>query len=83
MFDPHASTIIYTDANLVGAASMFCQPEKVNGKTILYPIAFYSVRFTPTQQRYATMERELCAVMYTLDGAHLFISLEITVYTDN
>ncbi|EDO18103.1 Tkp3 protein [Vanderwaltozyma polyspora DSM 70294] len=83
LFDPQAPTIIYTDASLTGAASILLQPENQNGNTILYPIAFYSIRFNPTQQRYSTVERELWAVLHTLEKARLLLSSNITIYTDN
>ncbi|CCC67520.1 hypothetical protein NCAS_0A09620 [Naumovozyma castellii] len=62
---------------------MVCQPDTVDGKTQLYPIASPSVRFTETQQRYSTVERELWAVLYTLEKARLTLSSSITIYTDN
>lgn len=83
LFEPQAPTVIYSDASLRGAASMVCQPEKVDGKIRLFPVSFYSLKFTPTQQRYSTMERELCAVLTTLEKSRLFLSSNITIYTDN
>lgn len=83
LFDPQVPTFIYTDANQTGGASMVCQPKTINGKVYLYPIAFYSIRFTPTQQRYSTVERELFAVLHTLEKARLILSPQITIFTDN
>ncbi|EDO19070.1 Tkp3 protein [Vanderwaltozyma polyspora DSM 70294] len=83
LFDPTAPTIIFTDASLTGGASIIFQPETHNKKQILFPITFLSVRFTPTQQRYSTVERELFAVLHALEKGNLLLSSEITIYTDN
>ena len=83
LFDPQAPTIIYSDASLLGASSVLFQTELVDGRAIFYPIAFFSLRFTPIQQRYSTVERELFAVLHTLEHALLLLSPDITVYTDN
>jgi hypothetical protein len=40
--------------------------EKVKGKPILHPIAYYSATFTPTERNYDIYERELLAVMKSL-----------------
>ncbi|CCC71120.1 hypothetical protein NCAS_0G02330 [Naumovozyma castellii] len=62
---------------------MVCQPETINGRTFLYPIAFYSIQFSQTQQNYSTVERELFAVLHTLEKARLILSPQITIFTDN
>lgn len=67
----------------MGASSILFQTEVVQGRTISYPIAFFSLRFNATQQRYSTVERELFAVLHTLEHARLLLSPDITVYTDN
>lgn len=83
LFDPQAPTYIFTDASLTGAASVLFQSEIRDGKPIGIPLAFFSIKFTPTQQRYSTVERELFAVLHTLDRARLMLSPSITIYTDN
>ncbi|CCK70419.1 Ty3/Gypsy family RNase HI domain-containing protein KNAG_0E01570 [Huiozyma naganishii CBS 8797] len=82
-FNSQAPTMIFTDASFEGVGAMVCQPETINGSTQLLPIAFYSIRFTPRQKNYATVERELWAVLYTLEKARLFLLPEIIVYADN
>lgn len=62
---------------------MICQPELGKDTNTLYPISFMSVRFDSTQQNYATIARELCAVLHTLQKGRLFLSSSITIYTDN
>ena len=49
LFDPQLRAYIYTDASQKRETSMVCQPELYQGKTYLYPITFFSIRFTPTQ----------------------------------
>lgn len=83
LFDPQAPTYIFTDASLTGAASVLFQCEIRDGKPVGIPLAFYSLKFTPTQQRYSTVERELFAVLHTLEHARLMLSPSITVFTDN
>lgn len=83
IFDPQQRCVIYSDASLEGASAVLFQPEYNEGREQLYPIAFYSVCFNETQKRYATVERELWAVINTLDKAQLVLSPNITIFTDN
>lgn len=82
-FDPTLPSILYCDASKYGAASMLMQAESHEGKKCLYPIAFYSVQFNSTQQNYATVERELWAILNTLEKAKLMLSTSISIFTDN
>lgn len=82
-FDPQQPTVIYSDASKEGASAIVFQSEIHHNKTQLFPIGFNSVSFNPTQKRYATVERELWAVINTLEKARLLLSPNITIYTDN
>ena len=62
---------------------MLFQKETLHGKEVYYPLSFFSLKFTPTQQNYSTVERELFAVLNTLEHARLMLPPEITIYTDN
>lgn len=62
---------------------MIFQDEIRDGKRIAFPLAFFSLRFNETQQRYSTVERELFAVLHVLEHAPLMLSSIIRIYTDN
>ena len=83
LFDPQLPSIIYTDASKNGAAAVLFQYEIKDGKKMLFPLSFFSLRFTATQQNYSTVKRELFAVLHTLEHVRLLLSPDITVYTDN
>lgn len=83
LFDPQSPSILYTDASKTGAAAVLFQYEIKDGKKMIFPLSFFSLRFTTTQQNYSTVERELFAVLHTLEHARLLLSPEITIYTDN
>lgn len=49
----------------------------------LIPISFFSKSFTPTQQRYSTLERELLGILLALKSNYLLLSEMIEVLTDH
>ena len=60
---------------------MLTQQEGENGSYV--PIALTSRSFSPTQQRYFTLERELLAIITTLTQNSIFLTHDVTLFTDH
>ena len=82
LFNPNETLFIYTDASDLGAGGIFLQKWEKD-QTKLIPIAFYSKSFTTTQQKYATLERELLGIIMALTHNYLLLSTDIVVFTDH
>ena len=63
-FDPNIPAEIEVDASMAGLGAALIQCGK--------PIAFASKALTPTETRYANIERELLAVVYGLEKFHTY-----------
>ena len=59
---------LYVDASSIGAGACLMQSQEGHSR----PIAYSSVAFSPAEQRYSTIERELLAIRW---GGTYFISL--------
>ena len=71
---------IETDASDDAVGSALFQPH--DGR--LHPVAYFSRKLTPTQRRYSAQERELLAIVLTLQHwKHWLEGAEITVLTDH
>lgn len=61
------SCTLETDAFQTDLGAALYQPKLTpNGKSVLHPVAYFSKRLTPTQQRYGAQERELLAIVLAL-----------------
>ena len=78
--DPSTRLFLTTDASEVGAGAVV--EQEVNSER--RPIAFFSVKFSPTQQRYSTFSRELLAMYLAVKHfRHLLEGRTFTVLTDH
>ena len=67
---------IHVDASLRGLGAALVQDGK--------PVAFASKALTPTEQRYANIERELLAIVFGVERFHTYVyGRTFTVYTDH
>ena len=75
-FNPQAPTVLEVDASLTGLGCALLQNDM--------PIAFASKALTPTESRYANIERELLAIVFAVERFHTFIyGKHVTVYSDH
>ena len=75
-FDPHAETVIETDASLKGLGAVLLQDGK--------PVCYTSKALTETEQRYSNIEREALGVIWGLERFHYFIyGKSCTIHTDH
>jgi hypothetical protein len=86
-FDWTLPVVLETDASQLCCGAVLLQPHPVagsNAKTTLHPVAYMSHKLSLTQQRYATQERELLAVILALQQwRHWLEGADITVVTDH
>ena len=73
--------VLYCDASNVAAASVLLQDQGQG----LQPVAYYSKKFTDTEHRYPTYEKELYSLILALKEFRCFIegSADSVVYTDH
>ena len=75
-FDTSKPTVVQVDASMKGLGAALLQDGK--------PVAFASKASTPTEQRYANIERELLAVVFGCTRFHTYVSgSKFTVETDH
>ena len=68
--------VIHTDASNTQLGAVISQEGQ--------PIAFYSRKLSPAQQRYTTTEQELLSIVETLkEFRNILLGHQITVYTDH
>jgi cleavage and polyadenylation specificity factor subunit 1 len=76
----NAKTSLYVDASDQGMGGVLQQ--NINGE--FRPIAFYSKKLTPTQQKYSTYDRELLATYAALKYFQYFLEgRSFTIFTDH
>ena len=67
---------LYTDASQLAAGAVLKQTDRT--------IAYYSKKFTPTEQRYSTFDREALAMVASLKHfRHRLLGRRFSVYTDH
>lgn len=75
-FDPRKPTVIQVDASQKGVGAALLQDNK--------PVAFASKALTPTEQRYANIERELLAVVFGCTRFHTYVfGSSFTIQSDH
>ena len=75
-FDPHAETVIETDASLKGLGAVLLQDGQ--------PVCFASKALTETEQRYSNIEREALGVIWGLERFRYFIyGKSCPIHTDH
>ena len=80
-YDPKKPLYLHCDASLKGIGAALLQPT--DGGT-LHPVAYASKSLTPTEQRYACIERELLAIVFGTQRFHTYLyGRSFCVYTDH
>ena len=75
-FDSRKPTVIQVDASQKGIGAALLQDNK--------PVAFASKALTPTEQRYANIERELLAVVFGCTRFHTYVfGSSFTIQSDH
>ena len=87
-FDQNRLTFIETDASTLGIGAFLYQKEvnsvSEDGYEERYPIAFLSMAFDATQQRWATYDQELFAIVQACEKwNYLLANHPFTVYSDH
>ena len=79
--DPHSPWYVFTDASGSGLGGLLCQKD-TSGK--FRTIDMISRRFTETERRYTTSEREMLAIVFCLKKwRHYVDNSEIQCFTDH
>ena len=69
-FDPNLQTKVQVDASQKGLGAALIQTDSSGKEKV---IAFASKALTPTEQRYANIEREMLAVVFGAERFHTFL----------
>ena len=81
LFDPKRETILSADASSYGIGAVLLQKQE-NGE--LKPVAYKSRALTPTEQRYAQIEKEALAFTWACDSlADYLLGLQFHIQTDH
>jgi transposase InsO family protein len=71
---------IYTDASDYGIAAVLTQLEEDTPK----PVSFYSRKLLPREKNYSTIEKELLAIMASLDTFRVYVGFgPVTIHSDH
>ena len=81
LFDPYRETTLSADASSYGLGAVLMQKEVSGEKR---PIAFASRAMTPTEQRYAQIEKEALAITWAYDWfADYLMDLQFHIEIDH
>jgi hypothetical protein len=83
-FDPTLPTVLEADASDYALGAVISQRNPENG--VLHPVAFHSRKFQPPEQNYEIYDKEMLAIVETLETyRHYFEGLghPVTVYSDH
>ena len=81
LFNPKLETTVAADASSYGLGAVLLQKQE-DGE--LKPVAYISRSMTPTEQRYAQIEKEALAFTWACEQfADYLIGLEFTIHTDH
>ena len=81
LFDPNLMTTVSADASSFGLGAVLLQ-KQANGET--RPVAYISRAMTPTEQRYAQIEKESLALTWASKRFEDYlIGLQFTIETDH
>jgi hypothetical protein len=71
---------IYTDASEIGISAVLMQIEKETPK----PVSYYSRKLLPRERNYATIEKELLAIIAGLDAFKAYVGHgPVTIHSDH
>src|SRR5579859_4648065 len=83
-FDPTLPTVLEADASDYALGAVISQRDPTNG--VLHPIAFHSRKFQPPEQNYEIYDKEMLAIVETMDHyRHYFEGLghQSTIFSDH
>ena len=80
-YDPAKPATLHCDASIKGLGAALLQPDAEGN---LKPVAYASKSLTPTEQRYACIEREMLAIVFGVQRFHTYLyGRKFTVVTDH
>ena len=81
LYSPDRETVVSADSSSFGLGAVLLQRQS-NG--LLHPVAYASRSLTPTEQRYAQIEKEALAVTWSLEHWYdLLVGMHFSVQTDH
>ncbi|KAI0992919.1 hypothetical protein K3495_g15265, partial [Podosphaera aphanis] len=84
VFDWRKPVVLETDASKRYVGSCLLQPHFHGNISALHPVAYFSKKLSETQSRYASQERELLAILLSLQHWRLWVEGgDVTVVTDH
>jgi len=78
---PGAKQILRTGASSYGIGGQLLQDDPQSHR--LLPLAYFSRRLTPAEQKYSTIEQEILAIVFCLDKSRLLLTGPVVVQTDH
>ena len=87
-FDVHAPVVLQVDASEYGLGAALLQPAMSttsSADTLWQPVAYSSSSLSPTEQRYAQIEKETLAIVHAFQKFDqlLFGKNDVTVHSDH